>query len=399
MKDKNNAAAVWVDLEQLRPWEQNPRRDQPVEDVSKSISRFGFAAPILARRDNREIIAGHTRYKAAVQLGLKKVPVRWMDLDQSEARALALADNRLTEVAEWDDEQLRAAIREIESAGGDLDGLGFTERELSEALTPDLTEIDPGADVPDLQDETDSVPGGIYELGPHRLACGDSTSPAVWAALLGDERIQCVWTDPPYGIAYVGKTSDALTIMNDAMSIEDTAVLWDKAFTALQQFAVPGAAWYCAAPSGNAPLLRAVEPYGLKRCLIWVKNRFVMSSGEYHYRHEDVYHGCFPGARILHPVPRTADTVFEVARPSTNKVHPTMKPVELIVAMLVNSSDRGWIVADAFGGSGSTLIACAELGRHARLVELDPRYCDVIRRRWTEHALARGEDPGAGALT
>lgn len=414
-KQKPEAAAVWMPIGDLTPWADNPRDNAAaVPEVAKSITRFGFASPIIARpiEGGFEIIAGHTRHQAALSLGLDRVPVRVMDLDPTDAKLLALADNKVGEIATWSD-GLGDLLKSLEADGIDLDGLGFGDDELTELLAPLPIEPDGTEDeVPDVQDEVHSQTGEVYELGPHRLACGDCTDPAVWDAVVGDERLRCVWTDPPYGVSVnavksvdearaLNRRTDGLMVSNDAMTPEDTAALWSDAFAQLQRVSEPGAAWYAASP--NRPdiwnaVSTVMASFGWKCLLVWVKDRFVMGRGDYHYRHEPIFHGWFGGAARLHPVPRTVDTVFECARPGASKEHPTMKPVDLIRPMIENSSGPGWMVGDPFGGSGTTLIACAMTGRVARLIELDPRYCDVIRRRWTRWAIEHNQEPGPGAL-
>lgn len=400
---KTEPAAVWMQIDNLVPWDRNPRdNDHAVPGVADSIRRFGFASPIIARKsgDKHEVIAGHTRLKAAKTLGLDRVPVRVMELDPADAKLLALADNKVAEAADWSDD-LGPLLRELQEEGLEIDGLGWGDDELEELLAEPAVDIDGSEDdVPEMTDDVDSEPGKVYELGPHKLACGDCTDPQTWAQLMGEEKLKCVWTDPPYGIAYVGKTKDALTIENDALSAAETADLWRAAFEQLKNVCEPGAAWYAAAPAGPIfwRLGEVLEEYNWKRTLVWVKDRFVMGRGDYHYRHEPVFHGWFDGAARLCPVPRNVDSIFEVKRPGASKEHPTMKPVELVVSMLDNSSKPSWLVGEPFGGSGTTLIACATTGRVARVVELDPKYCDVIRRRWTRWAKEHNRDPGPGAL-
>jgi site-specific DNA-methyltransferase (adenine-specific) len=279
-----------------------------------------------------------------------------------------------------------------------------------EPIEPDGTEDD----VPAIEDDVHSQPGQVYELGPHRLVCGDCTDPKVWDAVVGDERLRCVWTDPPYGVGLNSdlnesssperikkQRKDGLVVSNDAMTPEDTAALWSDAFEQLQRVSEPGSAWYAAAAFRCdlwSDMVPVMAHFGCTRMLVWVKDRFVLGRGDYHYRHEPIFHGWFGGAARLHPVPRDVDTVFECPRPEASKEHPTMKPVDLIRSMIENSSGTGWMVGDPFAGSGSTLIACAMTGRVARLIELDPRYCDVIRRRWTRWAIDHDVDAGSGAL-
>ena len=415
-KQKQEAAAVWMPIGDLTPWADNPRDNAAaIPEVAKSITRFGFASPIIARPiegGGFEIIAGHTRHQAALSLGLDRVPVRVMDLDPTDAKLLALADNKVGEIATWTD-GLGDLLRELEADGIDLDGLGFNDGELGELLAPLPIEPDGTEDdVPEVQEEVHSQTGVVYELGPHRLACGDCTDPAVWDAVVDGERLRCVWTDPPYGVAIVGGfhaippeqriKMGHKTIQNDAMTPEDTAALWSDAFAQLQRVSEPGAAWYSSGPQGMQGVgwqgCSVLDSFGMKRTLIWVKNSLVMGRSDYHYRHEPIYYGWFEGAARLHPVPSASCSVFECPRPTASKEHPTMKPVDLIRPMLENSSGPGWMVGDPFGGSGSTLIACAMTGRVARLIELDPRYCDVIRRRWTAWAKKHDQEPGPGAL-
>lgn len=403
---------TWAEPGELKPWGKNPRKnDASVDGVVESIRRFGFGAPIVARAEDGRIIAGHTRWKAAKRMGLESVPVRYMrGLSDEEAAALALADNRLTEATPWDDEALTEVLRDL----GELaSGLGWSDEELTERLDSG-SEMEPADDEPpDVEEEgePDSAVGQVYELGPHRLVCGDSTDPEVWAALMGEDRAQCVWTDPPYGVAIVGG-SHALTpderrarggkeIENDDLSEEDLLALLRASLGEAARHSAPGAAWYVAAPAGPlnylfATVLREMSVW--RWTLQWVKDRFVLGRADYHHRHEPIFYGWVPGAAHYFVPDRTQDTVLEFARPGASKDHPTMKPVALVARCIENSSKPGWIVADPFGGSGTTLMASAQLGRRARLIELDPRYCDVIRRRWTRYAKQNGIDAGTGAL-
>lgn len=404
--DTARSAAEWVDPSTLTAWDKNPRNNDPaVESVAKSIERFGFGAPIVARLEDRMVIAGHTRLKAAALLQLERVPVRFLDISPAEAKALALADNKLGEIAEWDDDLLAEVLRELDADEIDLDGLGFSDSELDDLLA------EPGAggggggedEAPPVQPgPAHSKLGKLYELGPHRLVCGDSTSEEAWAALLPDgERLQMVWTDPPYGVAYVGKTADALTIQNDALDEEQLLSFLQGALGAAAQHSMAGASWYVAAPPG--PLFHVfgtvLKDLGVWRhTLVWAKDRFVLGRCDYHYRHEAVFYGWVPGAAHYFIDDRTQDSVHDIPRPSVSADHPTMKPVALVQKHIENSSKRGWLVGEPFGGSGTTLLACAQTGRIARLIELDPHYCDVIRRRWTTWAREHGQDPGPGAL-
>lgn len=408
---KMEAAATWEPIDSLTPWDKNPRRnDGAVEQVAHSITRFGFGAPIIARASDRVIIGGHTRYKAAQKLGLDKVPVRFLDLDPAEAAALALADNKLGELAEWDDAGVAAILAELEAQGAPIDGLGWDDEELQALLGDGLEAAPPSDDAPELdeQGEPDSQPGTVYQLGPHRLVCGDSIKADTWEAVLRGERLQAIWTDPPYGVSYVGKTKDALTIKNDELDNDGLDVFLGAAFDSFVSFSAPGAAVYVAAPPGPRGVPFAVQllQRGMfRQRLAWVKSVLVLGHSDYHYRHEDIYFGYVPGKSGR--LGRGGDgwfgdnsqtSVLEFDKPSRNGDHPTMKPIPLVEYCLNNSTKTGWIVGDPFGGSGTTLMACAQTGRIARLIELDPRYCDVIRKRWTRYADENGLDAGPGAL-
>jgi site-specific DNA-methyltransferase (adenine-specific) len=406
--------------------------------------RFGFAAPVVVWASRGELRAGHTRLKAVRFLQANRpvydddgdlagwedrpahdpfhvpagrgedgsyllaptpdsVPVRRMEFaSRAEADAYGLADNRLAELADWDEEGLKAMLDELSELDTDLDGLGWSDDELAE-LMGSLGPATPGgaSPAPAPPDEPASQLGEVYELGPHRLVCGDSTDATVWDALLRGEQLQVVWTDPPYGVAYVGKTADALTIQNDDLSPDDLRALLASSLGQCFDHSAPGAVWYVAAPAGplHYEFATVLRELGVWRwTLMWVKDRFVLGRADYHHRHEPIFYGWKPGAAHYFVDDRTQDTIFEVARPGASEMHPTMKPIELVVRQLRNSAKPGWIVGEPFGGSGTTLMAAAQLGMRARLIELDPRYCDVIRRRWTVYAKANDLEPGSGAL-
>lgn len=411
------AAASWISADQLTPWADNPRPEDNSESeqrVADSIRRFGFAAPIIARKEDGMIIAGHTRYAAAVDiLGFDKVPVRFMDLDPGEARLLALADNRLQELGVYDGDALVRVLSGLEAEGLDLDAAGYSDADLNSILGRVHQEEtgDPGAEP--VPESPESQPGEVYQLGPHRLLCGDSTDAGAIATALDGQEADLVWTDPPYGVAVndVGsveearrlrRRTDGKVVANDALNEKDLHVLLEAALGAALENTRPGGAWYVAGPN-NGPMgfmfVCVLNDLGVYRHqLVWVKDRIVLGRADYHYQHEPIFYGWKPGAG-RHPVEdRSSSSVFKVDRPGHSSEHPTMKPVELIEPMITNSTDRGDLVLDPFGGSGSTLIAAARTGRRAALVELDPGYCDVIRRRWTTWADDAGVDAGDGAL-
>ncbi len=407
-------AAEWVALDALRPWADNPRKnDDAIVAVAESIRRFGFGAPILARRANSEIIAGHTRFKAAQQLGLDRVPVRFLDLDPVDAHLLALADNRLAEDASWDDAMLSALLADLKAQQADLAATGFTDAEIAKLLAeaeaangtgevpePELSRAD------ELQAKWGTGPEQLWTIGSratpgkaHRILCGDSTKGDDVSRLMGDERAACLWTDPPYGVAYVGKTKAKLTIANDTLSGEKLYEFLCAAFVAADKHAVAeGAAIYIAHPSGAAAIqfLLAVEHAGwrIHQGLVWVKDRFVLGHSSYHLAHEPLLLAFAPAksGRRGRGGPgwfgdNAQSSVFSVPRPSVSDEHPTTKPVDLIVPMLRNSSPPGGLVYEPFSGSGSTMAACEATGRVCRAIELEPKYVAVALERMSASGL------------
>lgn len=414
--------ADWVGINEITPWDKNPRKnDKAVDAIAKSITRFGWGNPIIVRKADGVIVAGHTRWKAAKKLGMDKVLVRYMDLDPAQAKALALADNKLGELADWDDDALAEILAELKTEGADVLELGWQETELARLFKDaGINEPDGSADdVPEVvEGVADSQVGTVYELGPHRLLCGDSTAPheETWGRLLLDgEKLDMVWTDPPYGVDMSGvnealaksgkasKTRESHGFKNDALSPDGLRKFLGLALGSAFEGCRPGASWYVASPPGDlffefAHVLGR-EGLGLwKHTLAWVKNCLVIGRADYHYRHEAVFYGWVPGGAHYFTPDRKNDSVLEYDKPQRNGEHPTMKPVELVTHCIVNSSKPGWLVGEPFGGSGTTLIAAAETGRIARVIELDPKYCDVIRRRWTKYARERNLEVGSGGL-
>jgi DNA modification methylase len=388
--DLAEPAAVCVPIGELRPWIGNPRKNSDaVKAVADSIRKFGFGAPIIARQADSQIIGGHTRLQAARRLGLTHVPVCYLDLSAEDAQLLALADNTLGEIAEWDEGMLARILEELKAANADLSASGFDPAEIDRLLaelsaerTADIEE-DP---VPDPPETPDSVPGTVYELGPHRLLCGDSTRAADVLKVVGADRVSLLWTDPPYNVDYEGAAG---SILNDQMTKERFRGFLVDAFRACDSVMPAGAVFYVAhADTEGLAFRTAIERVGWKlaSCLIWRKDSLVLGRGHYHWIHEPILYGWKPGASHRSVADRTQTTVWEVDRPKRSDEHPTMKPVPLIERALRNSSDTGETVLDVFGGSGSTLIAAARTGRRALLVELDPKYCDVIRQRWERFA-------------
>ena len=350
-----------------------------LDAIAASLLKFGQRKPLVVHRG--VVLAGNGTLEAARSLGWTEIDVAEVpdDWDNDTAKAYALADNRTAELAEWDESELAKQLLELVDHEWDIAELGFE--------MPQVIEVEPidEDDVPEAPAEPKTKLGDVWQLGKHRLVCGDSTDVTVLDKLLGQEKADLVWTDPPYGVSYVGKTKDALTIENDTLNIAELEEFLRSAFNAIFTATKPGACWYVAAPSGNlfqAFSIPLSELEVWRHTLVWVKDTLVMGRADYHYRHESIFYGWTPGAAHQTPPDRKQDTIWEIKRPKANKEHPTMKPVELIERAIQNSSLAGQTVLDAFGGSGSTLIACEQTKRVARLIELDPKYCDVIIKRW-----------------
>ncbi len=394
-----------VPVGSVRPHPKNPRTGD-LDAICESIKANGFFGALVVQRSTGFILAGNHRFLAAKRLGFTELPAVFVEVDDRTAKRILLADNRTSDLAGYDDEALVEILRELQADGG-LFGTAFDEAALEELIAEasanddvDAVLDDEDEDVAAVGDDAESVPGEVYRLGPHRLLCGDATSVTDLEKLLEGEQVDLLWTDPPYNVNYQGGTKAKLTIKNDSMDDAKFREFLVEAFSTASTVMKPGAGFYIAHADSNGHHFReAVRTVGwkLSQCLIWVKDAFVMGRADYHWRHEPILYGWKDGAAHHAVKDRSQDTVWEIPRPRKNDVHPTMKPVPLIERALKNSSHRGERVLDLFGGSGSTLIAAARTGRIAYLVELDPRYCDVIRRRWEQFCAQHPELAAASA--
>jgi site-specific DNA-methyltransferase (adenine-specific) len=378
-----------VAVEALIPYAKNSRThdDAQVAQIAASIKEFGWTNPILVDGD-KGIIAGHGRLMAARKLGLTKVPViELKDMTEAQKKAYVIADNKLAMNAGWDMDFLKLELQDLEDADFDLSLTGFDDKELDQLLAPPIEEglTDEDA-VPEVPDEPKTKLGDIYILGNHRLMCGDSCN-IESVEKLTDGLVDILVTDPPYNVAYEGKTKDALTIQNDSMGDEQFRQFLRDAFVAADAVMKQGAVFYIwHADSEGYNFRGACKDAGWKvrQCLIWQKDSMVMGRQDYHWKHEPCLYGWKEGAGHLWASDRKQTTLIECKRPKRNDIHPTMKPVELMEYQILNNTKGQDIVLDLFGGSGSTMIAAEKTGRRARLMELDPKYCDVIVKRWEE---------------
>lgn len=382
----------------LVPYAINARThtDAQVAQIAASIAEFGFTNPILAGSDG-VIVAGHGRLAAAQKLGLDVVPVVILDhLTPTQRRALVIADNRIAEKAGWDNEILSLEFDDLSELGFDLDLTGFSADEIA-ALMPDeppegLTDDDA---VPDVPADAISKPGDIWLLGKHRVMCGDSTSIESVESVMAGGRADMVFTDPPYGMSYgggragkVGSTDGTVkkfgVIKGDEKTGDDLISLVRDALASSVVVSKAGAASYICFPWRTySEFKSALNECGLipSSCIVWDKKSIGLGNANYRPQHEFIFY-CKGGAWYGD---KAQSDVWYISRGATGDyVHPTQKPVELIERALINSSKGGDTVLDVFGGSGSTLIACEKTGREARVMELDPKYVDVIVRRWQD---------------
>ena len=375
---------VPIDCVELHP--RNPRRGD-VAAVAASLARFGQVKPIVVQRGTGFVIAGNHVLRAAHSLGWTEIAANVEDLDDAEAIALMLSDNRTADLGGYDDSLLAAILAEqqaednLAATGYDVDDVAAL---LADAGIIEERDLDAAPDLP-AEAEVYVRRGELWALGRHRLMCGDATAAGDVARLVGDDQIDLLWGDPPYGLAYRGKTKRGLTIVNDDLGPSGTRALVSAALRLAPLR--PGAAFYVAAPSGpelHLAFLLALVDAGLTahQTLVWVKDRFCLGHADYHARHENILYGWREGRAHYFVKDRTQDTVWEIPRPARSAEHPTMKPVELVARAIRNSSTPGQLVYDPFAGSGTTLIAAEQTGRVCRAMELDPRYAQVILERW-----------------
>lgn len=370
---------IKLKITEIKPYDKNPRKnDGAVDAVAESIKQCGYCAPIVIDEDN-VILAGHTRLKALKKLKYKECEcVRKVGMTEEQKRKYRLLDNKTNELAEWDIDLLK----------GELDGLDFLDFDFGFDIG---IESEPQAIVEDDAPEVDNQAkpitklGDIWQLGDHRLMCGDSTDASAVAALMNGKEADLLLTDPPYNVAYEGKTDDALTIENDKMGSDEFYDFLTSAFSAAVEVLKAGGAFYIWHADVNGLDFRlALKASGLtlRQTLIWNKNAITLGRQDYQWKHEPCLYGWKDGAGHNWYSDRCQTTVLDFNKPSRNGEHPTMKPVELFAYQIQNSTKKGEAVLDLFGGSGTTIIACEQTGRIGYSMELDPKYCDVIIKRY-----------------
>lgn len=365
-------------LDEIVPYDKNAKKHDKtqINNVAESIRQYGFVQPIVVDRDG-VIVIGHCRALAAKKLGMEEVPCVCVDdLTPEQVNALRLVDNKSNE-SDWDFDLLKDELPELDLSAFDFDW-GLPEEQTEEVVEDKAPEVDEDADpITKL--------GDIWQLGRHRLMCGDSTSIEDVEKLMGGQLADMLLTDPPYNVAYEGKTKDRLTIQNDSMDNDSFRSFLRDAFTSADAVMKQGAVFYIWHADSECYNFRGAcfdIGWKVRQCLIWNKNSMVMGRQDYHWKHEPCLYGWKDGASHLWASDRKQTTVIDYQRPTKAEIHPTMKPVGLFDYQIKNNTKGGDIVLDLFNGSGTTIMACEQNGRVARCMEFDPRYVDACVKRW-----------------
>ena len=379
-----------INIEKLKAAEYNPRKDLKPEDeeyqkIKRSILEFGYVAPIIVNAD-MTVIGGHQRLKVLKELGYEEVECNIVDLDKTKEKALNIALNKIT--GEWDNSKLEELLAELKETDIDMDMTGFTFDEVDNILKDIEGSKEDDFDLDQVLNEIEEPttrPGDIWILGKNRLMCGDSTQKEQVMRLMDKQDADMLLTDPPYNVDYEGKTVDALKIENDNMTSTEFYNFLLDSFRNMFEVTKCGSSVYVFhADTEGLNFRNAFNAVGFKlaQCLVWVKNTFVMGRQDYQWRHEPILYGWKEGAGHYFINDRKQSTVLEFDKPTRNAEHPTMKPIDLLVYLIKNSSKENDLILDLFGGSGSTLIAAEQVKRRCYTMELDPKYCDVIVKRW-----------------
>ena len=397
---------VKMKLSELNPAEYNPRKalkpgDPAYEKLKASILSFGNVEPIVWNRSTGNVVGGHQRLRVLLDLGVTESEVSVVELSEVDERRLNIALNKIT--GEWDDEKLTSLLAELTAGGADVYPTGFDEQELS-SMFADLTKAtahDDGFDLTTALEKASFVKrGDVWTVGRHRLMCGDATSAEDVATLMGEKKANLILTDPPYGVSF--KSSDGLTIQNDSIKGDDFYRFLLQSLTNMVAHLEPGGAAYVFhADTEGLNFRRAFIDAGLHLAgvCIWVKNSLVLGRSDYQWQHEPVLYGFLQNGKHRWYSDRKQTTIWNYDKPKRNENHPTSKPLDLLGYPIQNSSQENAIVLDTFGGSGSTLMACEQLGRICYTMELDEKYASVILRRYAEgsgdaggiHVLRDGE--------
>nr|DAL34055.1 MAG TPA_asm: adenine specific DNA methyltransferase [Caudoviricetes sp.] len=370
-----------ANIKDIKPYPNNPRiiTNEAIEKVANSIKEFGMQQPIVVDKD-MVIIVGHTRLKACESLGMGTVPCVIADnLSDEQVKAYRLADNKTNEFTDWNLELLDFELEDLFKDNFDMEQFGF-ELDLEGEEDKEIVEDEVPNEVPSVVKEHE-----VWKLGRHILMCGDSTQEEDVKKLMGGGIADMLITDPPYGVSYVGKTKDSLKIENDSKEDSEFINFLTDSFNAGDSVLKEGGVFYIWHADSRGYVFRVAcknVNWEIRQCLVWVKQSMVLGRQDYQWKHEPCLYGWKEGSAHLWASDRKQTTVLEFDRPMKNLEHPTMKPVNLFAYLIKNSSKKDDIILDLFGGSGTTIIACEQLERSARVMELSPHYCDVIIQRW-----------------
>ena len=389
---------VYLSPDELTPYEGNARRHAPndIEQIKESIAADGFNDPIGIWGDDNIIVEGHGRQIAAKEMGLKLVPcIRLDHLTDTQRRDYAIRHNRTTELSNWDFSKLEEELAQLEIEGVDLSGLKFDIDAMNGEGNPDINIVE---DEPPEPPETPIAKlGDIYQLGRHRLMCGDSADAEAWARLMDGEKADMVFTDPPYGVAIGDKNATLNSVQKagrcceniegDTMTEAELYEMLKSAFINVRENCSDDACYFVTSPQGGSMglMMMMMKDAGLevRHVLMWKKNSPTFSLGrlDYDYQHEPIFYTWTKNHHNYRNGEHRS-TVWEYDKPRKCDLHPTMKPVALVANAILDGTQEGMIVLDAFCGSGTTIIAAEQTNRKARCMELDPHYCDVIIQRW-----------------
>ena len=411
-----------IPVDKIIPYKQNPRKnDDAVNIVKKSLKEFGFQQPLVLDA-NYEIVVGHTRYNAALKLGMNEIPCILAEhLSNEQIKAYRIMDNKSAEYSKWNTDLLTKEIIELLESDYDISLTGFTQNELKDMdINVDLDDLASQGlsdedDVPEISGEYVNKVGDVWMMGEHRLMCGDSTDKATVTKLMNGQRADMVFTDPPYNVAV---EQSAGTIMNDDMDAEDFKDFLAETYKRYYENMKLGAVIYVAhSEAERASFTKEFVDAGFKLAqnLIWNKQHAVISRQDYNWKHEPILYGWKEGAghyycedftqttvienkpdynrmeknELIEVIKKMTEnftaTVIDFDKPNKSELHPTMKPVGLVQRLIQNSSKQDWLVLDLFGGAGSTLIASVKAKRKCYMMELDPRFADVIIERWQKY--------------
>jgi len=384
-----------VAIDKLHKHPDNPRRGA-TEQIARSVATHGFYGAVVAQRSTGAILAGNHRWEVAKREKLEKIPVVWVDVDDRVAKQILLSDNRISDLARYADDTLATALLDLRAQNA-LEGSGYNEADLGDLLksmsdaireagSKAVVEVEE-ARLPELSQTPVTQRGDKWNMDGHWLLCGDATNRQDVHQLMSGDKAHCVFSDPPYNCSVRGYTEEALTIEGDSLSPAEFKIFLKATFTSYAEVTLPTASLYIFHPSRfQREFQDAMEAAGFEiRCqIVWSKSAFAWGFGRYKFQHEPIFYAHVQGQSDSWYGDKSQSTLWEEKKPSANRLHPTAKPLELAQRALANSTRKGDLVVDFFGGAGSTLIASQAMGRHCRMMEIDPRYCDVIVQRWQQ---------------